>query len=108
MSLEDYRNAVDSLEGYGGIIGMIGGEPLLHPRFPEMAAYLKEKTADKQKRGLWSTVEKEQERLTVKAREAGLRYRAFHSPENLLNILMGRPALTSPLPASLDKLAVGE
>ncbi len=55
MSLEDYCRAVDSLADFPGMVGMIGGEPLLHPRFPEMVEYLVRRIPDPKRRGLWST-----------------------------------------------------
>ena len=56
MEFDFFRKAVDSLVDFPGMVGMIGGEPLLHPRFAEMAAYLKERITDPTRRGLWSTV----------------------------------------------------
>ena len=41
MDFETFKNAVDSLEGYKGCVGMIGGEPTLHPDFERFAEYLK-------------------------------------------------------------------
>ena len=43
MDFETFKNAVDSLEGYKGCVGMIGGEPTLHPDFERFAEYLKSK-----------------------------------------------------------------
>ena len=40
MSVEDFRRAVDSLADYGGIVGVMGGEPTLNPHFTEMIRYL--------------------------------------------------------------------
>ena len=40
MSFETFKKAVDSLDGYVGAIGIMGGEPTLHPEFPRMAKYL--------------------------------------------------------------------
>ena len=40
MSMEQFEQAVDSLAGYDGIVGVMGGEPTLNPRFPEMIRYL--------------------------------------------------------------------
>lgn len=58
MDLDFYRQAVDSLVDFPGIVGMIGGEPLLHPQFKEMVKYLEKKIEDPDRRGLWSTVPK--------------------------------------------------
>lgn len=56
MDWDTFRRAVDSLADFPGMVGMIGGEPLLHPRFARMAKYLAERVPDKTRRGLWSTV----------------------------------------------------
>lgn len=56
MKFDTFRRAVDSLVDFPGIVGMIGGEPLLHPAFPDMAEYLSQRLPDKKRRGLWSTI----------------------------------------------------
>ena len=56
MDMPTFRQAVDSLADFPGMVGMIGGEPLLHPDFEEMALYLQSRITDKKRRGLWSTV----------------------------------------------------
>lgn len=56
MSMEIFQKAVDSLVDFPGMVGIIGGEPLLHPSFAEMALYLRERIVDKRRRGLWSTI----------------------------------------------------
>lgn len=40
MDWETFRRAVDSLEGFQGGIGIIGGEPTLHPEFERFADYV--------------------------------------------------------------------
>ena len=40
MDYETFKRAVDSLEGYVGTVGMMGGEPTLNPDFERMAEYL--------------------------------------------------------------------
>ena len=45
MSMETFKRAVDSLDGYTGTIGLMGGEPTLNPHFEEMAQYLKSRRA---------------------------------------------------------------
>ncbi len=42
MDFETFKKAVDSLEGYRGLISTIGGEPLLHPEYNRFAEYLNE------------------------------------------------------------------
>ncbi|WP_157153316.1 radical SAM protein [Brachyspira murdochii] len=43
MDFETFKKAVDSLDEYNGCVGMIGGEPTLHPEFEKFADYLKSK-----------------------------------------------------------------
>ncbi len=68
MPLDQFKQAVDSLEGYpeyasemqgkkpiGPYIGMTGGDPVLHPQFEEMCEYLRSKFP-KEQCGLWTTL----------------------------------------------------
>lgn len=56
MDFDTFCRAVDSLVDFPGIVGMIGGEPLLHPDFERMAEYFAKRLPDKNRRGLWSTI----------------------------------------------------
>ena len=56
MDMPTFHKAVDSLIDFPGMVGIMGGEPLLHPRFEEMARYLEQKIVPRQRRGLWSTI----------------------------------------------------
>ncbi|MEI0495509.1 hypothetical protein R4J09_08850 [Brachyspira intermedia] len=47
MDFETFKNAVDSLDEYNGCVGIIGGEPTLHPEFEKFADYLKSKRLKK-------------------------------------------------------------
>lgn len=47
MSFEDFKNAVDSLDEFPGIVGIIGGEPTLHPDFEKFVDYLRERRVKK-------------------------------------------------------------
>lgn len=40
MDFDTFKRAVDSLQGYQGLVSTIGGEPLLHPEYDRFAAYL--------------------------------------------------------------------
>lgn len=42
MSFDEFKNAVDSLDNWNGMVGIIGGEPTLHPEFERFADYLRE------------------------------------------------------------------
>ncbi len=54
MDVDYYEKAVKSLKDFPGVIGMIGGEPTLHPRFPELCEILCSYVSEKKRRGLWS------------------------------------------------------
>jgi len=54
MSPSNFRRAVDSVAGYPGVVGMFGGNPCLHPKFPELCEMFREHGPDKPKRGIWS------------------------------------------------------
>lgn len=43
MDFDTFKKAVDSFEGWDGIVGIIGGEPTLHPEFEKFVDYLREK-----------------------------------------------------------------
>ncbi|MEI0604465.1 radical SAM protein [Brachyspira alvinipulli] len=43
MDFETFKKAVDSLDEYKGCVGIIGGEPTLHPEFEKFCDYLKKK-----------------------------------------------------------------
>lgn len=53
ITLEQYEQALDSLEGYFGVIGMFGGLPTLHPKFEDLCKILRGKVPFEQ-RGLWA------------------------------------------------------
>ncbi len=75
MSFDQFKAAVDSLEGYpefaakvsgrkpiGPYIGVTGGDPLLHPQFEEFCEYLRSKFP-KEQCGLWSCFPRGREHL---------------------------------------------
>ncbi|HDZ73700.1 MAG TPA: radical SAM protein [Aurantimonas coralicida] len=55
MDLDMIRKAIASLEGFPGRIGMMGGEPALHPKFREILALFREKIPDKGRREFWTS-----------------------------------------------------
>lgn len=40
MDFETFKRAVDSMEGFPGLVALIGGEPTLHPEFERFMEYL--------------------------------------------------------------------
>ena len=47
MDYDTFTRAIDSLDGYTGVIGVMGGEPTLHPQFERFVAYIKEKFGER-------------------------------------------------------------
>jgi len=54
MPLEDIERALDSLKEWPSSIGIIGGEPLLHPQFKEICELIQTKFS-RTKMGLWTS-----------------------------------------------------
>lgn len=59
MSPEYYEKAVISFKDFPAIVGMIGGEPTLHPQFEELCKIL-QKHIPKHKCGLWTNTTTQQ------------------------------------------------
>jgi hypothetical protein len=54
MKPDNFRAALRSLEGYKGVIAMIGGNPCLHRSFTDLCQIFVEEVPVKRQRGLWS------------------------------------------------------
>lgn len=52
ITVDQYAQALDSLKGYWGVIGMFGGNPAVHPRFQDLCKILRDKVPFEQ-RGIW-------------------------------------------------------
>jgi hypothetical protein len=52
MTVEQFEEAVVSLDHYFGVVGVFGGNPALHPKFAEMCAILR-RHVPFERRGLW-------------------------------------------------------
>lgn len=50
---EQYETALQSLEGYFGVVAMFGGNPCIHPKFPELCE-LARKYIPYNRRGIWT------------------------------------------------------
>ena len=46
MDFETFKKSVDSLQQFNGLVGIMGGEPTLHPQFDRFLSYLKEKLGE--------------------------------------------------------------
>lgn len=57
MDFDFFKKAVDSMVGFPEKVGIMGGEPTLHPEFPRFLEYFASKIPIKQ-RGLWSSLHK--------------------------------------------------
>jgi len=56
IELDTFRKAVLSLEGFPGRIGLIGGEPTLHPQFEDICLILRDELKiAREKLGLWTS-----------------------------------------------------
>jgi hypothetical protein len=63
MDIGYFEKAVKSLEEFPGMVGIIGGEPTLHPEFKEFCSLLKEYIPEKERRGLWTYRETHEEHV---------------------------------------------
>ncbi len=55
MDLDTIIKGIESLEGYHGHIGLMGGEPTLHPEFRKICNIYLEMIPDKERRELWTS-----------------------------------------------------
>ncbi len=83
MSLEQVEAALDSLKGWPKMIGIIGGEPLLHPEFPQITKLIRKRFPPEQMR-LWTSGGKNAEDyfIYVKRTFGSWAYNE-HNPEQL-------------------------
>lgn len=54
MDLETVARAIDSLEGYPHEIGIMGGEPTMHPQFKEICLLVQKMIPNRRQRALWT------------------------------------------------------
>ena len=55
MTLEQVEQALKSLDGFEGTIGLMGGEPTLHPQFREILGLYREYIPNKSRRQFWTS-----------------------------------------------------
>jgi hypothetical protein len=60
MTVDQFRAAVDSLVDFPNMVGVMGGEPLLHPQFEEFCRYLQARIPPN-RCGLWTCLPKGRE-----------------------------------------------
>lgn len=49
MDFDMFKRAVNSLDGYEGVVGVMGGEPTMHPEFERFVLYAREKLGTEKK-----------------------------------------------------------
>jgi hypothetical protein len=98
MDLDTVKKAIDSLEGCPSNIGIMGGEPTLHPKFAEICKIMQEMVPEKGRRQLWTNGYKWKEYEKII-------YETFH-PYNIIYNEHNDPAegLHQPLLIAADDL----
>lgn len=89
MNYEDFKKAVNSLDGFNGVTGVMGGEPTIHPEFERFVLYLQDKFGKRkrenrllypQKDFIREIRRRECESCVIREREDGTRYIKSHGP----------------------------
>jgi hypothetical protein len=76
MTPEQFDQACASLEGYFGVVGVFGGNPAMHPQFPELCAIMRARVPFLQ-RGLWCN------NLRGRGQHARITFNPHHSNLNV-------------------------
>ena len=92
MEKRMFQKAVDSLIDFPGMVGIIGGEPLLHPEFEWMAQYLEARIPDKDRRGLWSSLP---EKMTNHAAVIKHIFGNLYLNDHAVNTILHQPILVA-------------
>lgn len=97
MDFDTFKRAVDSLDEFQGTIGMIGGEPTLHPEFEKFVKYMYSKTDDKCKNKL-GHLKNPQKNFIQAVREHERRQHSICKKGNKLAIINKGMGLWSAMP----------
>lgn len=98
MNYETFKRAIDSMEGFEGVTGIIGGEPTLHPEFERFAEYIREKFGKPsggdalyypQKDFIHNIHKREFESAILRERKDGSRYLKKHGAGIWSNMSLG-------------------
>jgi len=80
---EQYAEALESLRGYFGVVGMFGGNPAMHPQFEELCRILRESWVPLEQRGIWSNHPRGKIKTIAET---------FYAPHSNLNVHMDADA----------------
>lgn len=78
MDFDTFKRAVKSLKGYHGTIGMMGGEPTLHPDFELFADYLKTQMTGEYKKNDYSLIRPQRDFIETVLRENEVQSEVYH------------------------------
>ncbi len=86
MEMDTFIDAVNSLQGFPNMVGVMGGEPLLHPEFEMMCKYL-QTIFPKEQCGLWTCFPKGKEHYReVIAETFGNIFLNDHTREDIIHM----------------------
>lgn len=80
---EQYAEALESLRGYFGVVGMFGGNPAMHPQFEELCRILRESWVPLEQRGIWCNHPRGRIKTIAET---------FYAPHSNLNVHMDQDA----------------
>jgi len=98
MTPDQYAQALESLRGYFGVVGMFGGNPAMHPQFEELCKILRDSWVPWHQRGIWCNHPRGKIKTIAET---------FHPEHSNLNVHMDREFASrcDPCPWLRDRLA---
>ena len=84
MDMDTFRKAIDSLSGFPNVVGIIGGNPMLHPNIFEMIGYLQFKV-NRDQRGIWISTFGNDGRIEGVIREVFTGQHIYYNDHNKTN-----------------------